>query len=64
MRLSFFLSLSLFHWRWLFQIAESFKIQANDAFKDKHYQSAIDLYTKAIEAATGEDTVAVYYSNR
>ncbi|XP_019874871.1 serine/threonine-protein phosphatase 5 [Aethina tumida] len=41
--------------------AEEYKSQANEFFKKQDYNSAIDLYSKAIEA---NPTVAIYYANR
>lgn len=41
--------------------AEKYKEQANDYFKKKIYDKAIDFYTKAIELDTNN---AVYYANR
>ncbi|CAH1116956.1 unnamed protein product [Phaedon cochleariae] len=43
------------------QLAEIFKTEANEAFKKQDFNSAIDLYTKAIEK---NPNVAIYYSNR
>ncbi|EPY52792.1 SGT2 family TPR repeat protein [Schizosaccharomyces cryophilus OY26] len=41
--------------------AEKLKAQGNEAIAKKEYQSAVDLYTKAIEL---DPTSPVYYSNR
>ncbi|WBW73351.1 TRC complex (ER membrane insertion) TPR repeat subunit Sgt2 [Schizosaccharomyces osmophilus] len=41
--------------------AEKYKAQGNEAIAKKEYQSAVDLYTKAIEL---DPTSPVYYSNR
>ncbi|KAL6780115.1 CCPP5 [Auxenochlorella protothecoides x Auxenochlorella symbiontica] len=43
------------------QIAEDHKNRANEAFKAKHYQEAVDAYTAAIDANPRN---AVYLSNR
>jgi len=40
--------------------AEKFKAEANEVFKNKDYERAIELYSKAIEIAPS----AIYYSNR
>ncbi|XP_058788226.1 serine/threonine-protein phosphatase 5 isoform X1 [Vicia villosa] len=41
--------------------AEEFKVLANEAFKDRKFSHAIELYTKAIELNSQS---AVYYANR
>lgn len=41
--------------------ADSYKLQANQYFKDEHYDKAIELYTKAISL---NDSDAVYFGNR
>ncbi|CAK8541427.1 unnamed protein product [Lathyrus sativus] len=41
--------------------AEEFKVLANEAFKDRKFSHAIDLYTQAIELNSQS---AVYYANR
>ncbi|KAG5890218.1 hypothetical protein JTB14_028760 [Gonioctena quinquepunctata] len=43
------------------QIAETFKSEANEYFKKQNFNSAIDLYTKAIDK---NPNVAIYYANR
>ncbi|XP_023017041.1 protein phosphatase D3 [Leptinotarsa decemlineata] len=43
------------------QIAEHFKSEANEYFKKQDFNSAIDLYSKAIEK---NPNVAIYYANR
>ena len=41
--------------------AENLKIKGNEAYKNKHYTEAIDLYTKAIELNKSEPS---YLTNR
>lgn len=42
-------------------IAEEFKVKGNDCFKDKRYEKAYELYSKAIDLNPHEHS---YYSNR
>lgn len=43
------------------EAAEKLKAQANEVFKNKNYERAIELYTEAIKVASDQP---VLYSNR
>lgn len=46
------------------ELAENFKKEGNDAFKESKFQEAYDHYTKAVEVGVGGKKQAVYFSNR
>lgn len=48
---------------------EALKEEGNNLLKESKIESAIDVYTKAIDTATSQDKfpsdkIAIYYSNR